>query len=348
MTADRNFKRLVRERARKTGESYVAALRHFERREDAMSDLALRRVEKAEYGFALSVPEEWQELPPDLRNSPWEVARFSGGRPAGGVLNCLVFRNPKRPDVDAYDVARSVEPVLAQGGFGNFRHLDATVAGRPAARLDFDRPTSGGGVWAVRHHFLVVDEVPFCVSFGTTAPDEDGALLDALIGAFELVGDLADAPSKPPTRPEPRTVIKPEYGFALDLPPRWEERPPDPKAAPWQVIRFVERGDARHHGGVSRRPRPEADARRLAEENQDSLRLLGYDDFTLADTTLAGLPAVRLDAAMTDAGRVWTTRSYHVVSDGIGFSLALGSGMPAADAELFDAIAASFRLLPRA
>ena len=81
MTANRNFKRLVRARARKTGESYAAALRHFQKRiaeERQMAYPTLRRVEKPEYGFALYVPEDWRESSPDLRNSPWEVARFSG------------------------------------------------------------------------------------------------------------------------------------------------------------------------------------------------------------------------------------------------------------------------------
>jgi hypothetical protein len=349
MTANRNFKRLVRARARKTGESYAAALRHFERRdaeERPMADPALRRVEKPEYGFAVSVPEEWRELSPDARNSPWEVARFSGPRPGGGVGICLVFRNPKAPNADAHAFAEGVQPGLEHSGFGNFRLMDAVVAGRPGARLDFDRPSPNGGIWAVRHYFLVVGDVPFCVSFGTTAPDEDRGLLDALIARFELLGDLATAPTNQRARRERRTVAKPEYGLAFDLPPGWEERPPDHKRSPWEVTRLVEPGDARHSGTVSRRPRPDADARRLAEEHQDSLRRQGFGDFGLTETTLDGRPCVRLDAAITDAGRVWATRGYHVVSEGISFSLDLGTVMPAEDADLFDSIAASFRLLP--
>jgi hypothetical protein len=309
----------------------------------------LRRVEKPEFDFAVKVPVDWCEEPPDLHNSPWEAARFVGAGSRGGSRRCLVFRHPKRPNADAYVLAQSVQPILEQSGFGNFRFIDAVVAGGPATRLDFDR-ASLAGIWAVRQYFIAVDDVPFCVSFGTAAPDEDGALFDALVAEFQLLGDLANARAISNTHAGRAacTVTKPEYGLTLNLPPGWEERPPNPKVSPWEVARFVEPGDRRHAGIVSRQPRPGTGVRQVAEEHQESLRLSGYAGLKLAEAIVAGQEGIRLDAAMTDAGRVWALRVYNLVIDGMSFSLSLGSAVPEEDANLLDAIAAGFRLLPAA
>ena len=151
MTARKNFKRLVRARARKTGESYAAALSHFDEEVPAAQRNAtttlhdLRRVEKPEYGFALRVPDDWKELPPDLRNSAWEVARFSANDPAirARHRNCLVFRNPAPTGVDAHTAARNAQPVLEVGGFGNFTHLDAADQGHASILIAGPAAVSG-------------------------------------------------------------------------------------------------------------------------------------------------------------------------------------------------------------
>ena len=360
MTAKKDLKRLVRARAQKTGESYAAALRHLRKQPPeaplvpsldvpSYPDLpTLRRVEKPDLGFALHIPEQWLEEPPNLRNSPWEAFRAFGPRQrlGGGRSGCIVFRNPPQPAADAYTIARNVQPVLERDGFTSFTLHDAAVADRPGARLDFARPLPDGGVWAVRHYFVVVAGIPFCVSFGTTGPIADAPLLDALIEHFELLGELADAPASEPRRGVRYTVEKPEYGFVLDLPPRWEERPPNTRVSAWEVARFVEPGDARHYCVVTRRPRPDATVRQIAEEHQESLRLSGFGDFTLAETTIAGQRSLRLDASLKDAGRVWVNRTYYVLVNGISFFLSLSSGSPDEDAPVFDAITAGFRLLP--
>ena len=67
MTANKHFKRLVRERARRTGQSYTAALRHLRRdtiREPAMQShpIQWQRVEKPDFGYAAHVPHGWEIL----------------------------------------------------------------------------------------------------------------------------------------------------------------------------------------------------------------------------------------------------------------------------------------------
>jgi hypothetical protein len=203
MTAKKNFKRLVRARARKTGESYAAAFRSLQKKvpeEPSMAAAAsasppLRRVEKPELGFALSFPDDWREERPDPFNGAQEIARFIG--PGPGVRNCLVFRNRTEPELTAGAAARRVVPVLERRGFGNFTHHDVVLAGRPAARVDFDRP-AGEGTWSVRHYFVVAGDAPFCVSFGTSMLEQDAALLDTLAATFTFLEPEALPPPTPP------------------------------------------------------------------------------------------------------------------------------------------------------
>jgi len=349
MTAKKNFKRLVRARARKTGESYAAALQHFQHRsaeDQPVKTPALRRIEKPEYGFALEVPVEWVDEPPDLKNSPWEAARAFASYPDGARRGFIVFRNPAGPGADPEAAARGAQNFLSRNGFSNFALSDAVIAGRPAVRLDFDRPSVAPRVWAVRHYFLVVENRTFCVSFGTSEPSEDGPLVERLAASFELIGDLAKAKATPRMAHTPLVIERPEHGFALQLPPNWFERPPNPESNPWEVGRFSERGDARHSCAVTRRPRPDRTARELAEEQQKTLEASGFTNVRLSDVVLAGKPAVRLDGEQRDAGRVWIHRSYHLVADGIAFAVQLGTAVPGEDATLFESIADTFRLVP--
>ena len=211
MTAKKNFKRLVRARARKTGESYAAAFRSLRKgvlEEPPMAAASpssrgvppLRRVEKPEHGFALSVPADWREEPPNPFNSAQEVARFAGTGP--GMRNCVVFRNDPRSRITARAAAEQVIPVLERGGFGNFTHHDVTIAGLRASRLDFDKRTDNR-CWSVRHYFVVTADTPFCVSFGTTALEQDAPLIDTLAATFTF---LQPGPLPPPVPPAVRLL----------------------------------------------------------------------------------------------------------------------------------------------
>ena len=57
MTKDRSFKRRVRERMERTGESYTSARSHLLGR-----DRAPNRVERAQHGFSIVIPDGWTEV----------------------------------------------------------------------------------------------------------------------------------------------------------------------------------------------------------------------------------------------------------------------------------------------
>ena len=61
MTANKHFKRLVRDRARRTGESYTAALRHSRRHKAGEHLMQRQRIEKLSFGYAVHVPAGWDQ-----------------------------------------------------------------------------------------------------------------------------------------------------------------------------------------------------------------------------------------------------------------------------------------------
>ena len=161
MTADKHFKRKVRERSRRTGESYTAALRHLRR--DTLREPVMRsdptnqgdpvhwqRVEKPDFGYAAHVPPDWEEYPPDLKNSLFEAARFAD--PADRRHGVIVFRGMPRPGLSAAERAEWAQASLEAAGFGDFEITEAEVAGQPGARLDCVK-RDAGRTWAVREYF---------------------------------------------------------------------------------------------------------------------------------------------------------------------------------------------------
>ncbi|MEV6850732.1 hypothetical protein [Actinoplanes sp. NPDC051411] len=186
MTERKNFKRLVRERARRTGESYTAALRHLRSSDPSeVPSMPWQRIEKTDFGYAVTVPESWVEREPDLNNSPWETARYTD--PSSWRHSAIVFRHPSGGRRrEAAEMATGAERALTAGGFGELEIAGAEWAGREGVRLDCVK-RDAGRVWAVREYFLVVDGVGFCLGLGSAAPDEDEPLFTEMARRFEIL-----------------------------------------------------------------------------------------------------------------------------------------------------------------
>ena len=198
MTVDRNRKRLIRARMKKTGETYSTARQFFLGSEEntTMSDLDLRTVTNIDYGFTLDVPVEWQELEPDLNNGPFEIARFARDPMdfmQGGIL---VF---KPQPGDPRSVAESNKADLETKDFGNFAITERDLSGRNVVRLDFDKPKSKR--WShphspVQHHwvrsyFVPVGEHLFVVGLSSPVPENDRLLFDKVAASFNAIEDRA-------------------------------------------------------------------------------------------------------------------------------------------------------------
>lgn len=141
-------------------------------------------------------------------------------------------------------------------------------------------------------------------------------------------------------------IEKPDFGYAVQVPRGWDERPPNLKISPVETARFIDPADRRHSVVVYRgMPRPGLTALKIAEQVQPTLEASGFGDFRIAEAEFAGRPGARLDCAQHDAGRVWAVRQYYVVHEDVRFVLGCGSAAPDEDDDLFTAIADRFEIL---
>lgn len=143
-----------------------------------------QRMEKSTYGYAIQVPQGWVEREADLRNSPWETARFVD--PADRRHSVIVFRNPVGPRIAAIDMARRAQTALVASGFGELEITEAEWGGGAGARLDCAKQDTGR-VWTVREYFAVTDGVGFCLGFGSAVPEEDEHLIAEMARTFEIL-----------------------------------------------------------------------------------------------------------------------------------------------------------------
>lgn len=143
-----------------------------------------QRIEKRQFGYAVQVPEGWVERPPDLKNSPWETARFVD--PADRRHSVIVFRGLPRPGLTPIDIAERVRDTLERSGFGEFQITEAQVAGLSGARLECAQHDAGR-VWAVRQYFVVRGPHRFVLGCGTSVPEEDDPLFAAMSDRLEIL-----------------------------------------------------------------------------------------------------------------------------------------------------------------
>ena len=188
MTDEKDFKRKVREYASRTGRSYASA-RHLllsrSRGDTPMNTLTFKQVYKQEFGFTVSLPEDWSEFPALLSNSPYEVARFACRDHTSHV--CLVFRMPGSRGLHPRGTAEQAQARQKSQGFDNFVLTDVDVAGRPGVLLTFDKPVQSGR-WAAREYFVTVGSLVYCLGLASGDPQGDASLFDSMAAQFEVAG----------------------------------------------------------------------------------------------------------------------------------------------------------------
>jgi hypothetical protein len=147
----------------------------------------LRRVEKPELGFSIELPEDWREEPPDLTNSPYEVARFRGNVGDARRLT-LVFRPTDDAKPQVWTTANAVRGRLTSIGFSHMSLSECQWGGGDGVRIDCDRPVRGrDGIWTVREYLAVASDVPYILGMGTNQHLEDGPLFDEIASRFNVL-----------------------------------------------------------------------------------------------------------------------------------------------------------------
>jgi hypothetical protein len=188
MTQDKDKKRKVREYARRTGRSYSDARRLLlsdSERGKAMTTSTFKRFFDTRYGFGVSLPDGWNEFPPDPTNSAYEVARFLRLDPTHQI--CLVFRMPGRAGLSPRDPAERSRARLARKGFQDFVLTDVEIASRPGVLLSCGKPRPGERSWSAREYFVSVGELVYVFGLASGDAGGDAELFDRIAARFEVV-----------------------------------------------------------------------------------------------------------------------------------------------------------------
>ncbi len=149
-----------------------------------MDTTAWHRIEKPDYGYAISIPEGWIETPPNLRSNPWETVRF--GSPEDRRHDVVVFRQPVIPGQTVADIVANSKTHLEGYGFSSFHVENVTVASRDGMRLDF-AATDVGRNWSIQEYFVVEGEACFCLGFGSSDPEEIQDIIDAMLASLAIL-----------------------------------------------------------------------------------------------------------------------------------------------------------------
>ncbi|MFF4122555.1 hypothetical protein SAMN05421833_14726 [Microbispora rosea] len=187
MTANKHFKRRVRERARRTGESYTAALRHLRRVDAEEHRVQWKRIERPDFAYAVHVPQGWHERPPNTKNSPWETARY--GDHSDRRHGAIVFRQPVRPGRTSAEMAEIARSSLESLGFADIEIVPARLGERDGALLSGVKRDAGRAL-SIREYMAMDGDVGFCLGCWSTVPEEDLPLFEAMAGRFEILVDV--------------------------------------------------------------------------------------------------------------------------------------------------------------
>lgn len=186
MTRDKDFKRRVRETAARTGRSYASARNALLAKTEqarGKDSISLKVISKPELGLHFGVPEGWEEFPPVLSNSPYEVTRFA--RQDHAAHMCVVFRMPGSDGLDPKGMAERAQAKQKAKGFDNFRLTRVEVGERPGVLLSFDKKTDRGA-WTAREYFVSVGSLVYCLGLGTGDADGDELTFDAMAEHFVI------------------------------------------------------------------------------------------------------------------------------------------------------------------
>ncbi|MDE0659998.1 MAG: hypothetical protein OXI79_10165 [Gammaproteobacteria bacterium] len=189
MTVDKHFKRLVRARAARTGESYTAARWRLRRAAANPSKATTKRVKLADLGLSVAIPEAWHRVTHSMWGQSYPALHYEvtkdGSRLADLELNSQRLgsvRDPARAAAEAVERARS-DPSA------RFEYTDTMLGGTPAIRLD---PANNRQPQASeRHYCLAHNDHLFILRFTTTDRRACDPVFDQMAASIEL-GDASD------------------------------------------------------------------------------------------------------------------------------------------------------------
>ena len=197
MTQDRRFKKRVRVRMAKTGESYSAAyqfLRNSTMEETSMTD-EFNTVTNHDFGYSLQLPTSWRVVGPDIYNSAFEISRYlrTSGKIHDGIVN-VFWDVPGESlqslvDVGAPPIFDLSAKSLRSEGVTDISVSNLEIGGREAIRLDHAYKLGDIEDWASRSYFMRIRGKFVILNMGTSDRASDRALYDQIASSFNAIED---------------------------------------------------------------------------------------------------------------------------------------------------------------
>jgi hypothetical protein len=191
MTADKSFKRLVRARARRTGESYATARQRLlakRTEDDTMTGFDLRPSDLSDWGFKMSWPSSWQRVAPDT--SRWEVLRVIAPPSARPFLTVNKWGLPPgTDDLDEYERLSLESLKHPQGGNAtDLRSSRTTISDFDAIRADYQgkHPMTVDTILSLRSYGLTRAPIGWVFTFATDNLPRDTPIFDAIAATIEV------------------------------------------------------------------------------------------------------------------------------------------------------------------
>ena len=135
-----------------------------------------------------------------------------------------------------------------------------------------------------------------------------------------------------------------EWGFAVDVPSRWNAFPPVTSQNPNELVRFLSNEHGTHGMLVIRDPYvPGPGAEHLLQRVRQGLAEEGFAHFSTGQTRIGSSPALYLDFDKTRPdGKLWSVREYYIPDGTLVYVLGFGTTDKAAMFGLYDRMAKSF------
>ena len=182
MTADKGFKRLVRERAERTGEAYAEARRRLLDKIKEADMAEYRHVEDHEYGFAIDIPVDWERLVPDVaKQQVFFAAAPPHARPFVTVTKWGV------PALSFEEYVAASEASL-RATHHDVRTSRVEIRGRHFARAEYYGANSRA-LEPIHQRAVTTLRAPagYVFNFATADPAGDAELLDHIESSIRLL-----------------------------------------------------------------------------------------------------------------------------------------------------------------
>ena len=218
MTERKRFKRRVRSRAAKTGESYMVARRLLEHRSGQEHTLSeTNTITDQLHGFSLDLPAGWKRVDPSVTASHWQVAAFDGSGEHAHRYAALLILPTRGRSLD--EVATSAVSAYTKSRVEGLEVHEAKLAGLDARRVVGHMDTRGTTIHVIEHIAIDDDRVlRLAVRTNDMERDQqDAAQIAKSFRAFPPAAPLSSPGGSPPRTDRALRTIRLAASIANEL-----------------------------------------------------------------------------------------------------------------------------------